>query len=249
MAPELTFKYKCDLDEAILRYKHHYGLNMEKVLKEQMRLLIMRVLQFTPPAKKGDGVKAVRRDIKHKYYDPDWFANNFIGRKSPEEQERIRRYFKTQDWTSLEKIKDAGGLLQKVYFKPFSKSDIHRDTRGRIIKTREGVICTTPEALKEYVKTEESHVGRLKGSWCSALEYYGGKAAAWVKRNSEGSYVDNSKGTDVQSVAAYSSVPYGEGVDRRVSFIDKAMKTRARDIEASIEKNVLNKAQRAYYGV
>lgn len=249
MSEEFTAKVKCDLDAAILRFKHHYGVEMPKVIHETMRGLIKTWMQFTPPRTRIMGVRAIRNDFNKKYVATSWFAKNFISRKGSAEQTRIRRYFREKDFTKLKAVQDDGGLFQRLSFVPFSKGQIQRNSRGRIIKTREHIVCTTPEALDAYRKSKEERVGRLKGSMVNALQHFGGNAPDWIKKNAEGSYDDYSKATDIQGASATSFVPYGLQVAQRTDSLRRVYQAMQHKVEGSIAKNVLNKSVRAYYGI
>lgn len=247
MGEPFIVKVKQDYQDAVIRFKHHFDIEeAPKLIFANMRGLIQTWMQFTPPSKKIMGLKAIRADFHKVFVDRQWFAKNFVSRRGPEEQTRIRRYFREANFDALKQIEQDGGLFQTLKFKPFSKSDIHRNGRGRMMNNHQNIMVTNPEQLDAYRKKKEDKVGRLKGSMGKALEYFGGRMPGWIKKNSEGDYKDYTGAENVKGASATSFVPYGQQVAQRDDTIRRVYQAQTNKILGSL-KHSMNESLQKYY--
>jgi hypothetical protein len=247
----MSFKPKvtCNLDVAIAYFQESFAVDMQKVVKKTQGDLITTFLQLCVPKTKGQGKKAIERDMSKVFVSPSYFANNFVGKgkDAAAETERIQQYFKKNDFAKLQKIQADGGLLQNVKFQPFSKDLIKRDTRGRTHKQSPKILCTEPKKLKEYVKGLIAKVGRLKGSFINSAQHFGGRYPGWIKNNAEGYYVDNTNNVEHCSASSISNVPYGESVNQRTNLLNRVYAIQAAKLLGAVRVGVLNAAISKYY--
>ncbi len=231
----------------MLRYAEALHLNKPKVLREQMRLLLKRILDFLPPGKRAVGVKAIDKDVSQQFVDPNLILNSFTGRTKSVD-EAFNKYMRNKDYDKLQTLCNRTGLLNGLEIKEFGKEEIKRSDHGRIIQNGKKILPLNRKPLTAYADSLKKNVGKLKGSLKNAYERLGGKLPAWIKAGNEYQFTDKSEDKDHPFIEVASLVEYGGDVNQRYNVLQKALDTRVRDIDAAIVKGVLNKAQQAFYG-
>ena len=107
------------------------------------------------------------------------------------------------------------------------------------------VLLVRQSAFNRYLKTVFTHVGRAKGGWNAAAEYFRSKRPAWVSRHGtkEGRTVDRLK-NGVGFLEAANRVPYIDRLNGRGGILAFAVTTRTRDIQTKIEAAMRHAAER-----
>ena len=231
---------------SVKAYTYANDLELKLVMREQFRLLAQRCLDYLPPKTKSQGQKAIQSEINKKFLSLEYYTENF---KLDDEkaQERARLYLRNKDFKKFDEMKKDMKFLSNVELKnTFEKSDIKRNTKGRIISGTK-ILLRKPSGLKKYVALKKKQVGRLKGSFGTVIRNLGGKVPAWIKSTSEYSFINKLNDTNNIGASLTSTVPYSTGVNSAVNAVNRAISSRQRDILNSIGKG-LNKAQKQFYG-
>ena len=187
-------------------YAKALGVDSRTALKRRFRILIQRIMSWTPPYnRKGSnmadaekiGKAAIRRDIlrvgrivKQEVLD-FWLSDNngstFIADKTFNESGTIKQYHVRN--THLDQ---SGAILE-------SRHRAARDRRGRVParKGRERV-AVSAEVGGNYIKKMQARSGKAKAGWLAALEGLGGSAQPWISRhgNGDGRLVDLMSGNE-----------------------------------------------------
>lgn len=167
--------------EALAELIRQQGTLLPKALRGEGRQLAARVTRYTPPGTRGQGRKAVARDIQRALRPL---------RAADFESPRIRQLIRGRDYAGLEAVfgnfPDASEL-QGVKVVEAKLPEMHQEarrSRGRVLKFQRRV---TPDAdaVRGYIKATQEHVGRGRSGWAVALVALGGKAPAWVLRHAK----------------------------------------------------------------
>jgi len=234
--------------QAIQRYAANFNVDIRLVIKDQAKLLLKRMMDFTPPSTRKQGADAITDDLNKLFVEPDYLARKFTSRDAGL-QKRVRKYFREGNETALQEIIKDTGILARLEAKEFNKEDIKRNERGRVITNGTKIMLKSKEPMIAYRKKLQEQVGKLKGSLGAAYAKLGGKPAAWItKHNTQEIFVDDIKNLNSPSITVGSAVAYAGTVDKNNSILSRALVGRENDIIKSIHKNVLNKGQREFYG-
>ena len=169
---------------AIGAYMRSKKVDAAKAMKAQFRLLVQRIIAFTPPRTLAQGRRRVQKDVKKAtgLLDPEKFEKPYI-----------QRLIQNSRYEQLTNIfaRFGGGRLKGTVVGPFGEEHIDqhqksRDRRGRVRKSPKiGVAHTKPREANAYVKRVQGNVGMAKGGWARALLLMGGKPANWYARHSD----------------------------------------------------------------
>ncbi|HNQ89019.1 MAG TPA: hypothetical protein PKM73_10430 [Verrucomicrobiota bacterium] len=218
-----------EFNDAVSRYVVALGKDARQAVRYQSMLLGKKLIQFTPPATRAQGRKAVARDIQ-RAVTPLRVAD-FKSRG-------IRKLIRERDYTALQVVlaKFKTGPFAGFAVKPFSP-ELHtskRDSRGRVRKSAK---VATPDAteVRDYIRQVQQRVGRAKAGWVKAVTQLGGSVPDWMARHAgTGSVEDRTQSLNPYvRMLNHSEWAADTEVDRVLSG---AFRARRREIVASIEK-------------
>ena len=220
--------------EALLQYADLTGKGLIQSLRDEARLLLKQVIEFTPPQGDDDstprtqGRNAVERDIHRaiRPIDPSFESESL--------NKSITRLADERDYDALQTIYDRIGAGVKV--RPFSPA-IHqqaRASRGRVPDTTKPVLTPDTAELNAYVKTVQNRVGRGKGGWALAYVKLGGKPANWIRKWVEtGTFYDTLANFKDGAIEQTNRSEWARGGDED-RIIDHAIKTRTAAIATRV---------------
>lgn len=162
------------------------------VVRDEVRLLLLYAVKYTPPKNQAQGKKAVRRDIL-RTMRPIY----------PEEMTKskgLARIVRTRNVISFNAAaENFSGSLKNARAVEF-EARIHTGQRDGRLRVNPGklngktVVLGRAQGalLSAYIRKIEGHVGIAKSGWWPALKAVGGAAPAWVTRhgNTAGDVVD-----------------------------------------------------------
>ncbi|MCZ7641369.1 MAG: hypothetical protein M5U12_38105 [Verrucomicrobia bacterium] len=218
-----------EFNDAVSRYVVALGKDARQAVRHQSMLLGRRLIQYTPPATRAQGRKAVARDIQRAVTPL---------RVADFESRGIRKLIRERAYSALEAVlaKFKSGPFARFFVKPFSP-ELHtskRDSRGRVRKSAK---VATPDAteVRDYIRQVQERVGRGKAGWVKAVTQLGGSVPEWMARHAgTGSVEDRT-----QSVAPYVRMLNRSewAADPEVNrVLSQAFRSRRRDMVTSIEK-------------
>lgn len=221
-------------------------VSVAQALGTQGRLLLKRLIDFTPPlAKKkvtksdgsvvsgvtayAQGRKAVKYDVRRAIFP--LAEKNF---RDPS----IRRMIRTRNYIGLNQVfrRKKLGFLKGVEIVKFDHR-LHarqRDSRGRV--NRKKPLFATPDVNEHnaYTQLLQSRVGMAKGGWAAAYAHFGGKPAAWYgKWASQGTYEDHKDDPQNPYIKFRNQSPWGDN-PKADQTMRAAIKSRERDIKTAI---------------
>ena len=218
-------------NDAVSRYVAELGKDARQAIRQQSMFLGRKLLQFTPPATRAQGRKAVARDIQRAV--TPLRPGDFKSRG-------LRRLIRDRDYPALEAIfaRFQRGPFAGFTVKAFSP-ELHtskRDGRGRV---RRSAKVATPDAreVRGYIGQIQQRVGRGKAGWARAITHLGGSVPDWLGRHAgTGAVEDRSQGLH-PSVRMLNRSEWADDpeVDR---VLASAFRSRQREIVASIERAV-----------
>lgn len=212
-------------NDAVRRYVKEVGVSVPKAMRTQARLLFGRIVQRTYPKIRAQGRKAVARDIRRavRVLKPRDF-----------ESKAVQRLIRKRDYEGLQAVFQRSGVRAEVArFSPALHQDA-RDKRGRV--RRRGPVATLDsEAVRDYLKRQQDHVGRAKGGWAAAFRAVGGSPAEWISRWSPVGKVEDRLADPVTAfIRAENLSEWAQNGDED-RIVAEALKSRTRDILTDIE--------------
>jgi hypothetical protein len=229
---------------ALQAYSAQLRISMPQALRTQMRLLLSReLIPFTPPNSKGQGERAVKRDIGRAVRVLK--AANF---KSP----GIRKLIRDRDYGRLTVLFHRLGAgitdLGAAQFGPFVRSmhESQRDRYGRVREKRNVPFATVDaEQVADYIRNKQRMVGMAKGGWSRALTALGGTTPAWISRHSwVGTWEDRMNRLGGGFLRATNASPWGRS-SREERTINNAMRSRAVKIQRDLQRRADDEVRRA----
>lgn len=190
-----------------------------KGMQTQMRLLLKRIIDFTPPKTLSQGRARVASDIRKvlKPLDPNKIRS-----------ERIKRLIAKGDSVGIQKALDYLGFRQAV--------NSQRNQRGRITLKKPVYTKADEKEINAYIKKVQARVGMAKGGWAAAYAHFGGRPPRWQSTHSiPDSYKDELDDPKNPYVMFSNASPWAQGVNS-VNVVKTAIRSRSRDIYTAIEK-------------
>lgn len=225
---------------AIARFAKATGKTMKQALREQARLLALRLIRFTPPDGQPQGKARVEKDIR----------KVFVGFTAPIRRHRVKGEEVAQVWAR--KDGTVYGVEMNL-FRPdatFAEMRAHheryRGSNGTVTKAggyQERQVgrwrfinrMVVPEStLADFIERKQANVGMAKGGWAAALEGLGGQASKWVaKWKRAGRFRDR---LDDQGYLLFDNrSPWGTNGARSARVVHNALASRARDMLKAVE--------------
>lgn len=227
-----------EFNDAVNRYVLVLGKDARQAIRYQSMLLGKRLIQFTPPATRAQGRKAVARDIERAVT-----PLRPLDFKSP----GIRRLIRARDYAGLEAVfaRFEQGPFARFTVRPFSP-ELHRSKRDRRGRVTRSAKVATPDAkeVREYVREVQQRVGRAKGGWVRTVTHLGGSAPAWLTQHAgTGTVEDRTAELNPYVRMRNRSEWAGDSEVNRV--LATAFRSRRRDIFTSIEKAAADARRKA----
>jgi hypothetical protein len=222
-----------EFERALIRYKVESRKGWKEVIREQSRLLLVRLLRLTPPKTQAQGRKAVAADIRKVMTDLDGYRFESPG---------IQKAWDEKDWDALEVIFRRSPEFSRLRFSEGADASEHRSARtrrGRVPKRRKAtVLVKKPSKLKRYIRDTQKRVGLTKAGWMAGLKIIQGKIPGWVSKHGSGYGSAKDASSDrrdphIQVVNATRGI--GE-IDREDRILTTALQGRSRDMLRSLKK-------------
>jgi len=216
------------------RLTKQYGVGMNEVMRDQMRLWTNDVIKMTPPKTKAQGRGAVLRDLNML----------FDAVRDPEVM-----YF-------FEDLDDRGVLPSNIVINAEGNIDEmaerHKRTRtrrGRVTKhmrqkqawksgklVMEAKMYVPQRAFNQYSRRKTKNIGLTKAGWLGGGNPFKSKAPGWVtkqqKRGEAGGKIDK-KGNG--RLFVQNNVPWASQLEQ---LFAPARRTRERDMRKHLEKRI-----------
>jgi hypothetical protein len=225
--------------KAIKTYAEKMQKGMGVVIKDESRLLAERLRQLTRPKTQTQGQNRVKFDFFKTYQTDEWFESKFRFR-SEKLQAAVLKDIREQDHVALNALFARSARLSRLKVEAFSES-VHRggrDNRGRVrFKAAVSYPVGAQEQVETYLKTQQKHVGVVKGGWGRCAVLLGGKSPSWINR-STGNVRDASADRTKPSVTLINSTPYGASLMERLNVVPRALAGRAKAIIAGLQKTL-----------
>jgi hypothetical protein len=220
------------------------GAEAKDLVTQQMRLLLEKILQFTPPKSRVQGVTATRKQISLAVR-----SFNVSEFKSP----RLAEIVRTKNYRAFEAFMQnvSNDALRYARAAPFSP-ELHervRDNRGRVRSNKKIFVIGRADrnALKSYIKAKVDNVGIAASGWLAALHKLGGKEASWIERHGErhGAVIDERNSPDMPNVTAINTTPWASRQDEGQRIIRAAKASRTSAMRTYLQKALERSAKAA----
>ena len=237
VAPAAAMKLTFQMNEAryrdvLNRYVQDLKADADKLLREEMRLLLRDMIKFTPPKNKKQGAKAVEADIQKAVglLDQDSFA-----RAKEEVRLPMRELIRRKDNETLQAALRSMDKHNWIV-KPFDKTDHTRvrNAYGRV-RRKTYVMTTDRVAYRRYVREVKARVGLAKAGWIKAAEGVGLTLPGWIRRHAgyaKGSFIPPTQNR-LEIVAKNGSIKIPNYADRVVRV---AMQSRRISLESELRR-------------
>jgi hypothetical protein len=207
-------------------------------VRDQLRLLLQRIISFTPPHSRAQGRQRVTTDIFHavKPFAVDTFRSK-----------RLAAIVEKKDYAAFAAFTQhvTNPQLAGATAAPWSPSlhQSQRVSRGRVVKwnTKVFVLGTADRrALKEYTKKKLALVGFARSGWLAALTSVGGTVAGWISNQPQlgQSRVIDDLDSDKPSITSINSTPWANRQDEGERIVSNAMESRVHAMETSLKKQL-----------
>ena len=177
--------------DGITRLTEVFGKDAGEMTTKWCRVLLKDIISRTPPETKGQGERAVVRDIK-KAVEPIGLAKNDFRAFARgnftwttfEDSKSIRNVIKKKDDVAFKEIMKNIPSLNRYTLTKFSPS-LHKDVIGRSGKVNKSQRKMTldKEDWIAYAKQVMANVGKLKASWSPAAKALDVKLPTWAERH------------------------------------------------------------------
>jgi hypothetical protein len=250
-------------EEALIRYKTGTGKTWREVIQEQARLLLQRLVALTPPGTRGQGNRAIERDVRRVFVDAatagvriaevaKWRQRAFEQADLGDFQfrsSRIQKLWEKRDWETLEII-FARSDARRFDWSETATRQQHEAARvkGRVPRgSRRKLVVPDVKEIMKLTRELQRDVGIAKAGWIGALLAVGGRVPGWLGRQTKqfGDHQDaTGKLIDPQFTAANTSKPM-IGLDQELQLAQKATAGRAQAMIRRLEVHLELEARKA----
>lgn len=261
-----------EFERALVNFQRETELGWGEVIKMQARLLVERLIEWTPPfgkdkAAQKKGMAKVDSDIRRVFIpfkDVPFLVKEIAqqrleglaGEKDFDKVEfrngKIQKEWEQKDWPALRVIFGRSVEAQARRMK-ITKTPDHADHQaarvaGRVRKRRQpNVVIERAASLKSYIREVQRRVGTAKAGWIRGAQLLTAKFPAWIGKTggeSLGSVQDNSANPLNPSITVSNEVPYASDIFPS-SKMSELLSTRIRDMEKNAERFVDAKRRKA----
>lgn len=229
---------------------------MTKLLRNEMRLLVQRCIEFTPPqtgAGKGRaalqmGQQAIVKDVDNivKGADGGYLERLAETFGKTHVRQQIRRKDGSVFLTDLDIIGLSEQELHTFHQSKRSKTTGRVSTAGQYTRdvgrwVAHDVMTVPRELLTAYLKKQFKHVGKAKSGWNHAARMFAVKSAgswpSWVKRHpGKGGAKDTLKGNLDGFLEAANTERAIGSLNSKARIVQKAFNSRAREISLKAKR-------------
>lgn len=237
-------------EEALIQFKTKTQLGWPQVIKMQARLMVERLIEWTPPFGKDKsaqkkGQATVAGDIRRVFLD----FHNFEFRNLS-----IQKAWETEDRETLDRIFKASPSLSRYRLLDAPDPAIHQNLRrnGRVAKRRLPTFVVMDGGksgqtkIARYITTVQKRVGKAKAGWIAAAQFLTAKFPAWITKSgsSIGTVQDYTNRLNNPSVIMRNEIEYVSEIfpDSKMSEL---LSTRIRDMEKNADQYLRAKAREA----
>jgi hypothetical protein len=260
-----------EFERALVRFQSETQLGWPEVIRMQARLLVVRLIEWTPPFGMGKdaqkkGKAAVEGDIRRVFipfkqvpFLVKEIADQRIESLAAETDfggvrfnaPGLQRAWERRDWDALRIIfeRSAEAKARKFVFQRVPDPMTHQAARvnGRVKKRRTPNVAIEREsALKAYIRQVQQRVGQAKAGWVVAARLLAAKFPAWIlgAGTELGSVRDETSSPNNPQITVSNEVPYASDIfpDGKQSEL---LATRVRDMTVNAQRFVEARARRA----
>lgn len=269
--PFFDAKVDCrEFTEALTRFQRETKLGWAEVIQMQTRLLVERLIEWTPPfgkdkAAQRRGAARVEQDIRRVFVpakDVPFLVKEIAQRRLQEFSQRndfhgfhfrnskIQKAWDNENWAALEIIftRSQKRKMRELEISQVPDPSRHQAARiaGRVPKhQRRRSIIRRASALSAYIKKVQKRVGAAKSGWIPAAKFLKGKFPQWViQATLLGSIRDRSSNLINPSIVISNEVAYVSDIFSS-SKQDELIRSRIRDMERSTRHLVEAKRRKA----
>lgn len=220
-----------------------------EIIKQQGRLFVRDVVRATPPfgshafsqgssnVGRRIGEAAVSRDISKVFVTPSRLRV-LSQPQNPKLYERLKKVIRSGDTAAVEAIFRNLNIHVKGVLLAASR-DVHKrslNKRGHYMRGNSYFVLRE-NSVKQYIRQEQSHVGRAKAGWARAAAGLGEKLPNWITRHSEpGLFIDDTANGDKPSVTIGNLVDYAQQFEGQLNIVQAALQNRVRSMRTQTEK-------------
>lgn len=239
-----------NFERALVRYQVETQMAWTDVIRMQARLLVERLIEWTPPFGKGKdaqskGQKRVEADIRRVFTDFGKFQFRELS---------IQKAWETEDKETLSRIFKNSPHLSQYTLLDAPVAQIHEGIRvaGKVPKKNQPRFVVMDgrrsgeNKIAAYAREVGRRVGKAKAGWIMAAQLLAAKFPAWITKSGGetlGGVRDNSTNSSDPSITMSNIVPYASDIFSE-SKQQELLDTRVRDMEANTEHYLEAKARK-----
>jgi hypothetical protein len=243
--------YDEEFEKALIRFEEQTRLGWPQVLRMQARLLVQRLIEWTPPfgsdkAAQRKGQAAVAKDVRRVFTDFAGFEFRDL---------TIQKAWETEDRDALARIFKSSPHLSRYKLLDKPIAGIHQGVRrqGRVPKHYEprfvimdGGRRSGEGKIAAYIRSVGKRVGKAKAGWIAGARLLASKFPAWITKSGGerlGSVTDRTRERQDPSITLSNHVPYASDILPE-NKVEQVLATRIRDMEANAKRFVDAKARK-----
>lgn len=246
-----------EFEQALIRFQRETQLGWPQVLNMQARLLVERLIEWTPPfgqdkAAQKKGQAAVAGDIRRVFIpfkdvpllvqeialqrleglarEKDLSGGKF---RNP----KVQQAWEQQDWDALRIIfhRSAESKSKRLTLLKTPDPALHQAARvaGRVPKRRKAqIVIERAATLKAYIRTVQQRVGKAKAGWMRGAHLLAAKFPAWISKSGGenlGAIKDDSLNATDPSITVSNQVAYASNIFPPAKLAE-LLATRLRDM-------------------
>lgn len=259
-----------EFEDALIRFQRQTQLGWPEVIRMQARLLVERLIEWTPPfgknkAAQTKGTRAVESDVRRVFIPfkdvpflvKDIAAQRLEGMSSEKNLDKVKfrdpsiqKLWDKRNWDVLRLIFERSAESQSRKMRIVRNPDPaeHQKARvgGRVRKGRRPTVVVEKEAsLRTYIRAVQKRVGKAKAGWLAAARLIAAKFPAWIGKSGGemlGRVRDQSNQSDNPSITMSNEVGYASQIFP-TSKLAQLLSSRVRDMENNARQFLRAKAR------
>ncbi|MFQ3577691.1 MAG: hypothetical protein SNJ52_01600 [Verrucomicrobiia bacterium] len=259
-----------EFEDALIRFQRQTQLGWPEVIRMQARLLVERLIEWTPPfgknkAAQTKGTRAVESDVRRVFIPfkdvpflvKEIASQRLEGMSSEKNLDKVKfrdpsiqKLWDKRDWDVLRIIFERSAEAKSRNMRVVRNLDPaeHQKARvgGRVRKGRRPTVVVEKEAaLRTYIRAVQKRVGKAKAGWLAAARLVVAKCPAWIGKSGGemlGRVRDQSNLSDNPSITMSNEVGYASQIFP-ASKLAQLLSSRVRDMEKNARQFLRAKAR------
>lgn len=238
-------------ERELRRYRKLTLKGWPEIIREQMRLLLLRMVKATPPRTRAQGRRKIDADIRRVFADFGDVRFDAPRLNNP----RFRKAWRQNDYHIIQRFLGPGNFTEGYRLASIPDYQVHQTARkdyGAVSRHRQPHVAITRRGkLRAYIRDIQQRVGIAKAGWIAAARDTHARLPQWL--NAHGlrysTRVDRATRRRNPYYEAHNKAHHLAQLNRGGKIVEFALRARARDMQKRVNHLIKSSARKCRWRV